>query len=328
MSPILPWTGAAIIALSAIQGLAADTPFAVYKSTNRGVSWIRSDDGLPGNARINAFAELESAVLAGTDSGILRSTNAARSWSPIAEPLRDSGRILCFAVLGGRVFARTDRGLQVSLDAGVTWSPVSAFPSLQIRCLCVRGSELLAGTDAHGVLISRDDGRTWSSLGPGLPADAQVFALETLNGRLFAGLYSRGLYVWDPAQNAWRRTGSVVPLALAAVDRTLVAGHNPGGLHWSADGGVSWSRGGEPTLSVLASPELTDASPVWQMAGGGGLVIAGAAAGIFISEDRGRTWIAAHGGLPAGRPGIAFHAAPGWMLAAVGGAGTAAPSKP
>ncbi|MBL9172321.1 MAG: hypothetical protein JNL10_02200, partial [Verrucomicrobiales bacterium] len=128
MSHFLPMAGAVLIALSAIQGLAADAPFAVYKSTNRGRSWMRSDDGIPGNARVNAFAELEGAVLAGTDSGIFRSTNAARSWSPIAEPLRDSGRILCFAVLGGRVFAGTDRGLQVSPDAGVTWSPVSAFP--------------------------------------------------------------------------------------------------------------------------------------------------------------------------------------------------------
>ena len=327
MSNVLRMAGAVLIAFCAIQVLAAETRFAVYKSSDRGASWTQSDTGLPGNARINAFAALDGAVLVGTDVGIFRSTNAAKSWSPIPEPVRASGRILCFAVQGGRVFAGADRGLQVSADAGVTWSPVSAFPALQIRCLCVRGSELLARTDADGVLVSRDGGHHWNSQGPGLPADAQVFALETVNGSLFAGLYSRGLYVWDPLQNLWRKTGSVIPLVLAAVDGTLVAGQNPGGLHWSSDGGVSWSHASGPIGNPLSDPEPSDAAPVWQVAGGGGLAIAGAASGIFTSEDRGRTWVAAHSGIPVGSPGIAFAVSSAWVLAAVDQAGWVGPSQ-
>lgn len=316
-----------MIALPAIQVLAAKPRFAVYKSVDRGVSWTQSDTGLPGDVRINAFATLDDTVLAGTDSGIFRSTHAAQSWNPTPGLSPASGRILSFAVLGGRVFAGTDRGLQVSADGGVTWSAVTAFPNVQLRSLGVRGTELFAGTDTRGVLVSRDGGVRWNPTGPGLPPDAQVFAMESVNGAVFAGLYSRGLYVWDPTQASWRKTGSVTPLALAAVDGTLVAGHNPGGLHWSSDGGVSWSHARGPIGNPLSVPELSDAAPVWQLTGGEGLAIAGAASGVFTSEDRGRTWVAAHSGIPDGSPGIAFAVSSDWVLAAVDLAGWVGPSQ-
>jgi hypothetical protein len=99
---------------------------------------------------------------------------------------------------------------------------------------------------------------------------------------------------------------------LATLGGTLVAGHNPGGLYWSADLGVSWSKGtasavGQFTPGLLGEVgELPSEAPVWELAADDGLVFAGAATGVYYSEDRGRTWIRARTGLPAESPGVAF----------------------
>ena len=106
--------------------------------------------------------------------------------------------------------------------------------------------------------------------------------------------------------------GTVTPLALAVVDDTLVAGHNPGGLYWSDNLGRSWSKSHGMEGPFLESGlgnspmELEDDAPVWEMAAGQGLVIAGASSGIFISEDFGHTWKRSWRGLPANAPGVSF----------------------
>lgn len=294
---------------------AAAEAFAVFKSGDRGQSWIRADAGLPERSRINAFGSVNGVLLAGTDAGIFASGDEALSWRPAAGAAMSSGRILSFATLGRRVFAGTDgHGLLASPDGGRTWAVEGAFPSRKVRCLLAHAGRLHAGTDADGVFASSDVGRTWGRLPAGFPAHGQVFALAAVEGRLFAGLYSRGLYVWEEPARSWAKTGPVAPLALAGVHGTLVAGHNPGGLHWSGDLGATWSPGEaganapgpQAFFPADDSGGLSAEAPVWELAAGEGLVIAGASAGIYCSEDRGRTWTQARRGLPEESPGIAF----------------------
>lgn len=287
--------------------------FAVFKSTDRGRSWIHADAGLPAGSRINAFGSLDGVVFAGTDSGIYISGDEARSWKAGTGAAVSSGRVISFAPVGQLVFAGTDgNGLLVSLDKGKSWVLNTNFPSRKVRCLVAGGGKVYAGTDAEGVFASADGGQVWTQFVTGLPAHAQVFALSMIDGHLFAGLYGKGLYVWNDQAQRWSKRGAVSPLVLAASGGTLVAGHNPGGLHWSRDLGVSWSKGrsgaGEQVTSLLpiSSGELSDNAPVWELAANDELVLAGASAGVFYSEDRGRTWTRARMGLPDESPGISF----------------------
>jgi hypothetical protein len=190
-----------------------------------------------------------------------------------------------------------------------------AFPSEKVRCLLAHDGKVYAGTDTDGVFAANAAGQPWTYLSAGLPSHAQVFALSAVRGRLFAGLYARGLYAWDEQNHSWVKTGPVTPLALASVHDTLIAGHNPGGLYWSGDLGASWSKGVAvghavgPLVSLHSdnSGELSSEAPVWELGSNDdGLVLAGAAAGIYYSEDRGRTWVRARKGLPEKSPGIAF----------------------
>ena len=287
--------------------------YAVFKSTDRGQSWVRSDTGMRDGSRINAFGSLDETLFAGTDSGIFISGDEAQTWRPATGIAKSSGRIISFASLGRKTFAGTDgSGMLVSVDEGKAWVLNASFPSKKVRCLLAQEGKLYAGTDADGVFASTDGGEGWAQLQPGLPAHSQVFALSRVEARLFAGLYSKGLYAWNEQEHHWTKADPVSPLALAAIGGTLVAGHNPGGLYWSADLGASWSKGTASTVGQFASVlpneagELSSEAPVWELASNDELVLAGASTGIYYSEDRGRTWTRARTGLPSESAGVSF----------------------
>jgi photosystem II stability/assembly factor-like uncharacterized protein len=263
--------------------------------------------------RVNAFASLGGTLFAGTDSGIFKSHDKAQSWWPATGVAMSSGRIVGFATLGRKVFAGTiDRGMLVSTNEGKSWALNAALPAQKVRCLLAHRGRLYVGTDAEGVFVSNDTGQNWVSLFQDFPADAQVFALSAVEDRVFAGLYSKGLYSWNEQEHRWTKAGSISPLVLASIDDTLVAGQNPGGLNWSADLGVSWSKGaartaGQFTLELFnGTGELSNEAAVWELAAYDELVIAGASTGIYYSEDRGRTWTRARAGLPSESPGVSF----------------------
>jgi hypothetical protein len=144
--------------------------------------------------------------------------------------------------------------------------------------------------------------------------------LSVVEDRVFAGLYSKGLYAWNEPDHRWTKAGPISPLVLASIEGTLVAGHNPGGLYWSANLGATWSKGaastaGQITLELNDDGELSSEAPVWELAANDELVIAGASAGIYYSEDRGRTWTRARAGLPSESPGVSFLLEKSFILA-------------
>jgi len=308
-------TATLLVTATFVSCAAAAEAFAVFKSNDRGQSWIRSGAGMPGRSRINAFGSADGVLFAGTDSGIFASSDEALSWQPATGAAMSSGRIISFATLGRRVFAGTDgHGLLMSLDGGKSWALERGFTSQKVRCLLAHDGKVYAGTDANGVLVFNVAFQSWTHLSAGLPSHAQVFTLSAVRGRLFAGLYGRGLCLWDEQKQSWTKTGPVTPLALASVQDTLIAGHNPGGLCWSGDLGASWSKGVAESRAVSSAVsllpddtgELSSDAPVWELGSDDGLVFAGASEGIYYSKDGGRTWTRARGGLPEKSPGIAF----------------------
>jgi len=295
--------------LLASVGAAAAPPepakYGVFRTDDRGRTWSPAGLGLSDTVRVNAFAANGETLLAGTDAGIYRSTNGGRNW-------RKSGtaaRVLSLAVHGKTAYAGTSgNGLLQSDDAGATWTAAASFPGRLVRSLTVADGTVYAGTDSQGVFASGGLGGAWQPLQGGLPTGAQIFALTSVKGRVFAGLYSKGLYAWD---GAWRKQGTVTPLALAADGANLVAGHNPGGIHRSADAGRTWE--------AAIPGEVPPLAPVWEMGASGTLLLAGAAAGVYYAEDGGRTWLQARTGLPAAGAGISFLSGEKFVLVCVSG---------
>lgn len=188
-----------------------------------------------------------------------------------------------------------------SQDDGATWSPVLSLSARRIRSLVAADETLYAGTDDGDVLAGRDGGQTWVSIREGLPQPAQVFALALLGSRLFAGLYARGLYVRNVRDGRWEKVGSLSPLVLAAARGSLLAGENPGGLHYSDDTGQKWSAAGPTDVG-----EPSTSAPVWTLAANHRLAFAGASSGLVVSRDQGRAWEKVRGGMPSECPGVSL----------------------
>jgi photosystem II stability/assembly factor-like uncharacterized protein len=257
-------------------------------------------------------------LFAGTDSGLFVADDSSQSWKAAGGLTSKSGRIISLVTSGANVFVGTDgHGMLVSTDRGKSWVRNTSLRAKKVRCLLFEDDRLFVGTDTDGVFESGDFGNTWRELAGGLPAGAQIFDLAMVKGKLFAGLYSKGLYGWRDWDNHWTKSGTVSPLVLVTSGDTLIAGHNPGGLYWSDDRGASWFKvKGNGAGGVGILPELPSDAPVWEAGANDKLAFAGASDGIYVSEDRGRSWTRTRKGLPDNCPGIAFLVTPHLVLAA------------
>jgi photosystem II stability/assembly factor-like uncharacterized protein len=167
----------------------------------------------------------------------------------------------------GRVgmLAATNAGLFRTYDVEKGWEVVPYGPSLDVRTLCVSASPLepetiFVGTSNSGVLVSRDNGKTWDQT-RGVPAEAPVNVIER-----------------DP-----KRPENVY----VGTTQTLYVSHN-GGRQWQR-------RGGNLPLgsftSILVNPENPDEVFVGNAYERGGKVMnATEGGGVFRSVDRGMTW--------------------------------------
>ena len=297
----------------------AEAVFNLYKSTNHGTSWGQAGQGLPSEARINALTMAGDGVVAGTDRGVFISNDAGEKWQPAQQGVGTESRVLCFATQGGRVFAGTQKhGVLLSDDAGVTWNVANAgLTDLFVRSLVVAGTRLYAGTDREGVFVSENSGFRWTNQRAGLPDSSQVFDLAVVDETVFAGLYSQGLYRWSTERGLWVKIGEVVPLELAVAGRTLVVGHNPGGVFVSDDQGKIW-QDGNAGLPVNA--------PIWTLAANAEWVWAGTAGrvgldpdviGLFASQDRGKSWARSDAGLPPSSAAVSFVVAKQFILVGI-----------
>jgi len=297
----------------------AEGKFSLYKSTDHGTSWTKVGPGLVAEARINALSMVKEVVIAGTDRGIFVSHDAGANWQPSQNGPGTEARVLSFARHAGRLVAGTqNHGVLASDDAGRTWNAVNqGLTDLYVRSLLIVGTRFYAGTDRRGVFVSEDGGASWTNHRAGLPDSAQVFDLASVDGTVFAGLYSQGLYRWDAERGLWVKSGEVAPLEIVAAGKLLVAGHNPGGVFVSEDRGKTWQDG---------NSGLPLTAPIWTLAADGKQVWAGTTgkvglgpdeAGLFVSQDRGKSWTRSDTGLPPSSAAVSFLVSKSFILAGI-----------
>lgn len=245
-------------------------PDTFYAGTTQGL-WVSDDDTLSWQARtpldlvVNDLVTLdEGTVLAATDgSGVLRSVDRGRTWTDSNQGFKERFvSSLAHDPARGRVLAgiwgdRRDGGVFVASSVPGAWSRLGeGLKGREVLSLLVHGPQTLAGTD-------------------------------------------EGLFVLDPAEGKWRSVPLILPGALAAggvrsrarilglagfADEVALAATSLGVFRSEGVGGpwrLSPGAGGESTAVAISDD--------------GRLALSANAAGVMLSHDGARTWVALAG---------------------------------
>jgi hypothetical protein len=248
----------------------------VFKSTNRGESWIEIDGGtwwmIP---RDSGFTTSDiralvtwpnqtggSTLLAGTfGGGVFLSQTADTQWRAINNGLTEL-RVFCLLVYpnktgGINMLVGTAGGIFLSADTGASWQARNAgLTNTTISSLAISDTNLFAGTNS-GVFRSTDNGTTWESvLTAPIIRDLLVSKLGRVHPMVYAGDDGNSIHVSSDDGLTWETLNEIDPYssliitALTAHDTILYAGtiryfgtYVYPGMYFSLDGGVNWVDG-------------------------------------------------------------------------------------
>jgi photosystem II stability/assembly factor-like uncharacterized protein len=146
-----------------------ENPGKIFLSHDLGENWSRSDNGMPGDAIINALALADDIVVAATEGqGIYISSDGLKSWHASNKGLPKRARISSLIYHHGLLFAGTSRdGIFVSPDNGRSWKSTNASITNQtVHCFHSSSNTLLAGAE-QGIYRSDDNGNSWKLVSSG-----------------------------------------------------------------------------------------------------------------------------------------------------------------
>jgi photosystem II stability/assembly factor-like uncharacterized protein len=207
----------AIYALAASGGrLYAGTNIGVFLSTDDGRSWTQlgNIDFRYFSKDVYSLAVSGTRIVAGSGRGnIYLSPDLGKSWTMVNAGIDPPGTlvpgvftehtvVLNVSVDGApRLIAGKDNGLFVSTNRGQTWRPT--ILAGQVATIKVIGSTIFAGGGfaGGGVLISRDNGLSWTPSNAGLDKENYVNAFAGKGGRIY--LAGKGVYVSSDGGLSW-----------------------------------------------------------------------------------------------------------------------------
>jgi photosystem II stability/assembly factor-like uncharacterized protein len=276
----------------------AGTTEGLMRSENGGKAWravsseaVRSvafDPAVPGRV---FFASTSAGMMVSTDDGrTLRPSNVGftnRSFTV----LTGSHGVL----YASSVFEPGSGGVYRTENFGLRWQRTGGETAGQeIRLLTaspdVPGTLFAAGY--HGLLKSKDGGKTWSEK-ESTPAEGQITSLLALPHNVLLVGTNHGLFrssnegKWEPAPAG---AGSISSVELSG--NHTVAALSAHGAFVSTDAGATWKACGEPSDSAVWYGLAFDT-------GGTHTALAATSAGLFRSTDDCRSWAGVGGGFPA-----------------------------
>jgi len=234
------------------------TNVGMFQSIDRGNSWTQVVPPKPKPApRTKAKTPLRKAV--------------AKVFEPVTPPVVDPNAPVVVPALTEKVkvlaytedgkngyFAGTEKGLYRSYDISKGWEKVPFGEGISENVFVIYSSPLMpgviyVGTDKSGVIVSRDDGKTWSKIS-GIPQDIPISSI-VLDPKRPENIYvgtTQTLYLSRDGGRSWTRRGGNLPLGNYTSilinptnsDEIFVSSalETDGGIYYSKDSGQNWRR--------------------------------------------------------------------------------------
>jgi photosystem II stability/assembly factor-like uncharacterized protein len=234
----------------------------------------------------------------GSGGGIYRSTDNGLYWAKVTVGFGEE--VSSIALSGSKLFAASNTGLiYQSADSGKSWKAtnpgVSYFNSsvtdLAISTNGTGGINLFASTDGDGILISTDEGITWTSAQTGI-TDPYVRTIAVDETDIYVGTDTAGVFRSTDNGAHWTSMSNGLPRVQGLESVFMIKPHGGylfastyQGLFRSADKGLNWN---------LASPDLDPTNEndrVFDLLSKNGrLYIVTEGGDVLRSMDDGATW--------------------------------------
>jgi ligand-binding sensor domain-containing protein len=258
------------------------------------------------------FSNTQILYAGDTQQGVFVSTDSGQHWTQRSTgmPFPIAIHAFSFDSTGKKLYAATDKGIFVSADTAQHWQSIgSNLPADSYTALAFDANTphtIYAGTDQHGVLISTDDGATWSTTARGLPSGDAINGLtfDSIQHQLWAAT-ALGVFRSDDRGVTWRAFDNGLP-ANSFVNTVQVAslsGGAPGlvfagtnhGIYHSPDSGSHWIGGDEALIGTSIHAILIDFRSATT-------IYIGTDIGALRSDDNGQDWSGIGPDLPRGKP--------------------------
>ena len=275
--------------------------YGILHSTNNGLNWNTSHEGIPVLSARNIVANNASEIFLNANGSIYYSSNSGESWE-----IRDNGLIETNVISmeidsDGNLYAGTiDSGLFRSSDKGISWSNIIIPDVDRVDIIEFDQSDRITINSGNKLYHSSDSGTNWTQV---FNSDTAFFLSRFLtvndNGSIFIGgftffveeviFYSNDFGVsWDSVN-----FGNTIKLtALYSAGNNVYAAFDDFSIKYSDDDGETWQI--FPTISfgspVVAMKKLNN-----------GIFLAGTQTnGVFYTSDNGNNWNFLSVGLPSG----------------------------
>jgi photosystem II stability/assembly factor-like uncharacterized protein len=236
------------------------TNLGMFKSLDRGNMWTQIVPPKPKPAPKTKKKTVAKKTTAKVTKPEPEPTPTLAPTGPVVVPaLTEKVKVLAYTEDGKNgFFAGTDKGLYRSYDLAKGWEKVPFGEGISENVYVIYSSPLIPGviwigTEKSGVIVSRDDGKTWDKIS-GIPQDVPISSIVADPKRpenIYVGT-TQTFYVSRDGGRNWNRRGGNLPLG--NYTSILISPNNSdeifissaletdGGIYYSKDAGQNWKR--------------------------------------------------------------------------------------
>ncbi|BAU12714.1 hypothetical protein LEP3755_32450 [Leptolyngbya sp. NIES-3755] len=240
------------------------------------------DSGIAATLEIRSLCTVPEMIFAGTDSGLFRSLNQGKTWDKMGT-FKEIGAI-AYSIASDNLFVATEKSVFRSVDHGVSWTAIDRdLLAVQVQALITDSRGVLfAGTVAHGVWRSSNEGETWDWVGysgrSGIGAITSTDAIVSGIGTRFSEqLRSQDLIIAMGQTRTIQAVDGLQPNTRLTIDNPFESPGLPEGTPFTLSTGLGNLN--VTTLAIDEQPTL----PTMIFAGTAG-------GGIWRSSDGGNHW--------------------------------------